>query len=140
MSDDPCIRHPGLEIRRSPLHGLGVFTAEPIPAGHIIEQSPCLPLEQGWEKMPTVLNHYLFAWPYEGDGRAVGFGIASLFNHGQPPNVTWATLTKTQRLEFRAARDIQPGEELLIDYGPEFWQNARKYPTLGDQEQRSIHP
>ncbi len=119
---------------------MGVFASGPISAGELIEQCHALPLERNWQRIDTVLNHYLFAWPYDGDGRALAFGIASVFNHGDAPNVTWRTLVQAQRIDFRALRDIAAGEELLIDYGAEYWQQATRYSHPTSAPQRSILP
>lgn len=131
-------RHPAVQVRPSSIHGLGVFATALIPAGTVIEVAPCLPLEQGWEKLPTILNHYLFAWPFDGTGRAVGFGWASMFNHSPTPNVGWQTHTDRKCLEFFSLQEIEADQELLIDYGEEYWDLVAGQADVADPTQISI--
>ncbi len=119
---------------------MGVFAGQAISAGTIIEQCHALPIEQGWERIDTVLNHYLFAWPWDGDGRAVVFGLASVFNHGRPPNAAWKTVLESTRVDFYTLCDVMAGKELLIDYGDEYWQQAAVYSPPQGATERSILP
>ena len=65
-------------------------------------------------------------WTVDGAGRA---GDVSAFspchiNHGRPgrANVARVTRRRERRVDLYAARDIAPGEELLLDYGRLYWQ------------------
>lgn len=122
-----CLQGP-VEVRYSQLDRFGVFATANIPTGSILHEAPVLVLERGWETVPTVLNHYLFAWPKDGDGRAIGFGIASLLNHSSQPNATWETDPLREVLIFFALRAIAQGEEVLVDYGADYWPNHDQYP------------
>ncbi len=114
-------------VAQSPVHGFGVFARAAIAAGETIEECPCLVLEPGWEKYTTVLNCYLFAWPKEGDGRAMVFGFGSIYNHAAPANVDWRFDVEKRVATFFATRDIVPGEELFIDYSWEYWDVHDRY-------------
>jgi SET domain-containing protein len=131
---------PGSKVVIAPsrVHGLGVFAIEPIRKGEVIEECPCLPLERGYEHLPSVINHYLYEWPYGGDGRAVVWGSASIFNHAPSPNANWQTLDDPPRCVFRATRDIGAGEEVFIDYGDEYWQRHDDYPGIAGAPARNL--
>lgn len=131
MKHTSCIKT-NLEVRFSPIDRFGVFAGEVIAQGTIIEESPCLVLERDWEKMNTVLNHYLFAWPKDGDGRAVVFGNASLLNHSPNPNVDWETDEAREVVVFKALRDIAQGEEILVDYTQDYWKVHDQYNQRSD--------
>jgi hypothetical protein len=87
------------------------------------------------------IEGYCYEWPLGGDGRALALGEASFLNHGPSvrdghgsnngsaarANLTWETDETRGRIRFRATRDIEVGEELLIDYGNEYrWKEPPK--------------
>lgn len=130
--------HTKILIARSPVHGFGVFAACRIDADEIIDECPCLPLEQGYEGLPSVINHYLYAWPREGDGRAAVWGSASIFNHSSSPSATWETMDDPPRCVFRATREIAAGEEIFIDYGSDYWERHDAYPPIDGAPGRAL--
>ncbi len=138
MTNAALESNPKVVIAPSPVHGLGVFATEPIAVGELIEECPCLPLEQGFERLSSVINHYLYEWPFDGDGRAVVWGSASIFNHSTRPNASWQTLDGPPRYVFRANREIEAGEEIFIDYGKDYWQHHDGYPSIDDAPSRSL--
>jgi uncharacterized protein len=106
-----------LRIGRSPIHRLGVFALEDIPAGHrVIEytgrrlsQIQAGKLKQGEEEyVITGSSGQLI------DGSAGGSG-AELINHSCDPNLTW--WSRKGRIFFFSRRPIAAGEELTIYYG-----------------------
>ncbi len=124
------VRGEKIEVRASPIHGYGVFARTRIARGEIIQESPCLPLEDEYVDMDGVLGGYVYEWPLGGDGVAVVFGMGSVFNHGARPNVGWSTMVEERFVRFVATRDIEQDEELLIDYGSEYWEKHGGTPTL----------
>lgn len=109
-----CFR---LSIRPSRIHRWGVFAEEFIPKGRKI-------IEYTGEKISRVETarrarsrryNYLFTldsyWTVDG---SVGGSGAEFINHCCEPNCV-ARIVKGHILYF-AARDIQPGEELTVDY------------------------
>lgn len=52
---------------------------------------------------------------------ALALGLGSLFNHSDPPNVSFILDTSTDSIRFVTARDIELGEELCIFYGHKLW-------------------
>ena len=62
--------------------------------------------------------------------QAVALGLGSLFNHSTlEQNVAWSKDLASQCIIYRALRDIKAGEELCINYGRLWFDNA-------DDEQR----
>ncbi|MCS7042609.1 MAG: SET domain-containing protein-lysine N-methyltransferase [Bryobacteraceae bacterium] len=109
-----CFR---LSIRPSRIHRWGVFAEEFIPKGRKI-------IEYTGEKISRVETarrarsrryNYLFTldsyWTIDG---SVGGSGAEYINHCCEPNCV-ARIVRGHILYF-AARDIQPGEELTVDY------------------------
>jgi len=47
--------------------------------------------------------------------------LGSLFNHSDPPNVTYSLDIKNDCIRYTTSRDIREGEELCIFYGHSLW-------------------
>ena len=95
--------------------GRGVFARKPIAKGTVIECVPVLliPIKDlvAGKKNPF-LNTYLYVW--DDDHFAISLGYGSLYNHSYEPNAKY--LFGKLRLTYRAARDIETGEEITINY------------------------
>ena len=110
-------RRPGLFIAASPGRGRGVFTAEPIARGEVIEVCPALVLPpEDFERIHgSHLHDYYFLW--EGEGvTALALGYGSLYNHAEPNNADYEMDFDAATITVRAVRDIAAGEEVCIDY------------------------
>jgi SET domain-containing protein len=105
-----------IEVKRVRGKGRGVFARRAIRKGEVIEKVPMLVLtteefEDGLAG--TSLAHYCFAW---GEGKAaLALGYGSLYNHSYRPNARYDDVGP-QTKEFRALRDIAPGEEITVNY------------------------
>ena len=110
-----------LEVRRSPIQGLGAFAASPIREGtRIIEYTGerISPAEADRRYDDDASEHprvLLFSV----DSRTVidagvGGNEAQFINHSCEPNC--AAVTEKRRVYIEALRDIRRGEELLYDY------------------------
>lgn len=108
-------RCPSLEIRRSGLHGWGVFAAKKISSGDVLEEVPFQRL--GMDSM--ALESVRYYWPRNEpwEGMAVPAGFAMLYNHSEDANADWETVEEDLLFRFFAIRDIRVDEEILIDYG-----------------------
>ncbi len=113
--------------KRLPGRGRGVLARAAIAKGEIVEVSPVLPLALKDSECPG-LNDYSLAWGEDVPGGlggekecAVGLGYLSLYNHAQPPNVTFDHRYDAEEIAVTALRDIDAGEELTIDYGVPLW-------------------
>jgi len=124
-----------VEIKKSTVHGLGVFALEAIEKYEIFECAPviifhpsCFDNHKSWSKDvgyddvitggQHILEDYVFAW--KGGMCALGLGWASIYNHSNDDaNASYrmqASDTDDSRIEFYAKRDIQTGEEIFIHY------------------------
>jgi SET domain-containing protein len=114
-------RLPLLEVRRSNIHGTGVFALRHIAKGaRIIEYTgdrvSHREADQRYADRPLEDNHtFLFIV----DGRTVidagvGGNEARFINHSCAPNCE--TAIEDRRVFIYALRDIAPGEELHYDY------------------------
>lgn len=106
--------------------GLGVFAAEPLPAGHRFDPQPVFELDPA-DIEPierTRFRHHYFAHP-ERDGEGViVLGWLTLCNHGRPPALEldwrhdplagWSVVPRTTGA-------LAAGAELTIDYNCPLW-------------------
>jgi uncharacterized protein len=125
----PCwgaVAWPKLELRGVGGKGRGVFAAAPIAAGELLEIAPTGELDRGETDtmLDTAFDDYYFAHPGDPEGGLLVFGLASLINHADRPNVE----TRARRaegvgwmVELRALSAIAPGEELTRRYSCEVW-------------------
>jgi hypothetical protein len=116
--ESDCWLHPGIEVRRSPISGDGLFAKAPIPAGTAVSRlggrlvtgqelaalfTAGRPPEHGYVDAITVTDTVHLVLP---PGRPNGKG-----NHSCDPNLWWAA-----PYTLVARRAIAAGEELTNDY------------------------
>ena len=112
---------PLLEVRDSPLHGLGVFAARRIPKGtrvieYLGERVSHAEADRRYEYKDADDAHtFLFIV----DARTVidagvGGNEARFVNHSCDPNCE--SVIENRRVFIEAIRRIEPGEELTYDY------------------------
>ena len=116
---------PKIVRKRSKLHGWGVFAAEPINKNKIIIDyaGELITNKVSDKREDTYLNEgciWVFRvnrnWSRDGD---VGGNDARFINHSCTPNCYSAVDTKRRRIWIRAAKRIEPGDELTYDYNTE---------------------
>jgi uncharacterized protein len=113
-------RFPRIVRRKSKLHGFGVFALEPINKnkrivdydGELIDHKESLKRETKYLKQGCI-------WCFTVNRRwvrdaNVGGNVARFINHSCQPNCYSQVVGRT--IWIRAARNIQPGEELTYDY------------------------
>jgi len=117
------LEYPALCLRQTATRGLGVFALRPFRQGETVERAPVIVVpEPQWEFLNrTSLEHYYYAWDTGMD--AIVFGFGSFYNHADAPNVAHVRRHAEQVMEYIAARDIEPGDELTIRYGCPLWFN-----------------
>ena len=113
-------------IKKSSVHGWGVFALEDIEIGDLIEECLYVPIETYNEE--DIITHYSFPYPRVfGEIKdsnkkihkliqVVVLGYGSLYNHSLTPNVDYITNTELGVFEFISFKKITKGEELLIKY------------------------
>lgn len=108
-----------IEVRRSPGRGRGVFARKFISAGTILERVPVIVFpatEIEASEGHTAMYHYCFEWGKKTVALALGYG--SIYNHSYSPNARYDDVAQ-QIKEYSAIEDIQPGEEITINYNGE---------------------
>lgn len=108
-------------VRRSPIHGLGVFALRSIPKGaHIVEYKGQLISDAEADRRYSRMHeHSPHTMLFSVDGGMVidatrGGNSARWINHSCAPNCEIEE--KNQRVFIKARRNIQSGEELAYDY------------------------
>ena len=109
------------EIRPSPIHGLGAFATEPIPAGtRLIEYAgERLTPAQADQRYPDDdgVPHHTLLFAIDDDlviDAAVGGNEARFINHSCAPNCD--AVVDDDRIWIETIRDVVRGEELAYDY------------------------
>lgn len=121
MNSRPFRLRESVSIRRSGIHGRGVFARKLIPeATRIVEyrgeRISTAEADARYPDDPTVPYHtFLFAldddWVVDA---AYGGNLARWVNHSCDPNCE--VVIEDGRLYIESLRDIVPGEELVYDY------------------------
>ncbi|MFM1987428.1 MAG: hypothetical protein RJA99_385 [Pseudomonadota bacterium] len=118
-----CIDSPDLCIRDTgTAKGKGVFSRRRFAEGEVVEVAPVLVLKTGYDTLPALLKTYVFDWTAltgvpRSQGVALGYG--SMYNHDNPANLRYVADARRGVMRYIAARDIEPGEELTINYNAE---------------------
>lgn len=96
--------------------GVGVFAAQNIPKGELIERVPVLliPAKFNHDILNVDIGNYMFEWWNNDMALALGYG--SLYNHSYAPNAYYELYYKDNKIEFFALNDISQGEEILVNY------------------------
>ncbi len=97
-----------IEVRESRIHGRGIFARKRLREGQRIGR---------FEGDVTKRNGTYVLWLIGEDGSEIGIrgqNLLRYLNHGETPNAEFL------EEELYIIRNVQPGSELLIDYG-EAW-------------------
>jgi hypothetical protein len=118
--------HSGVAVRPCEW-GYGVFADELILAGSIIEECHYLKMLDKHCRQPP-LDDYVFQIKWdesearpEGDWSAIILGYGMIYNHSREPNAAYYRSQERNLYTYYALRDIQPGEQILINYGENWW-------------------
>ena len=113
---DPNIR----DVRMGALdrRGRAMFACRKFLKGELIERAPVIPInEKQWPNAEkTILSDYAFDWGKDDEHAAIALGYVSIYNHSYSPNAQLEELLDELMMEVVAIRDIQPGEEITINY------------------------
>ena len=104
--------HPHIEVKKSNIHGLGVFCFKDILFGEVIEKSHYIISKEPIRD--SVLNRYAFPYPKNGDKTSIVFGYGSIYNHSLHPNIEY--YYDGDMIVFKSLRRIMEGEELVHNY------------------------
>lgn len=108
----PLTHSPLVEVRHIKGKGRGVFAKTFIPARTVVERVPVIVLPAE-DVEACELASYAFVWT--GTKVAIALGYGSLYNHSYTPNARYDDVGRRTK-QFTAIRDIQPGEEITVNY------------------------
>ncbi len=119
----PASRGRRLQVRRSGVHGKGVYALRPIAAGEtLIEYTgEIIDWPEALRRHPHDPDdpHHTFYFSLDDGSHVIdasfGGNASRWINHACDPNCE--ADEEQGRVFIRALRDIQPGEELFYDYG-----------------------
>lgn len=111
--------HDNLYIDASPKGGYGVYTSEFIPNGTEVEVAKILKLEP-YDRDNWGVELAKYDYNYDVNSTFIVFGFGSLYNHNTDYNVDYS-LGDDELMHYKARCDIQPGEELFVNYGDEYF-------------------
>jgi SET domain-containing protein len=114
---------PSIRVGRG-RRGRGVFAARAFREGEVIETVPAIAVPE--EDVIGAVRDYAFS-SSRPDRLILMLGYGMLYNHSDKPNV-FHRIAGRLTIEFVALRDIEEGEELVHDYGPEYWEDRGKTP------------
>jgi uncharacterized protein len=113
----------GLTVKRGP-HGRGVYATRRFAKGEVVERCPTVEVPDS--EVSGRLGDYAYMSVKEGDVLLVlGFGM--LYNHSEDPNVEYVQ-EEPSMIDFVALRTVEPGDELTIHYGDDWWETRGLMP------------
>ena len=115
-----------LSVRKSSIHGWGVFAKEFIAANELLEEVSFIQCSPSTEE----LRRYVFGWPTNENAEfsVIAFGNASLYNSANAKgqnNATYYPSLERRLLVFQATKPIQANQEILTYYGDPYWNYQR---------------
>jgi uncharacterized protein len=98
--------------------GRAMFANRKLLKGELIERAPVIPINQKqWPSAEkTILSDYAFDWGEDDEHAAIALGYVSIYNHSYAPNAQLEELLDELMMEVVAIRNIEPGEEITINY------------------------
>lgn len=112
------LKQAALGVKKSSIQGYGVFALEGIKAGEVIEECYALIREN-----MSDLKDIVFQVKDESNTSAVVLGYGSIYNHSPTANADFILDPDKSIFRFTALRDIQPGEEVFVNYGKDWFGN-----------------
>ena len=118
------IINPKIEVGKSSIHGYGVFANADIKIGETLEECHFISIpgfslskEDKAFLFKNDLGKYMFRFPRNTMQEiAWVLGVGSIYNSSPKPNADWETNEKRRLFIFRSIKNIQKGEEILINY------------------------
>jgi len=103
-----------LIVKRSSLHGYGVFANKRIKKGEKIEECYIIVTNGGDKGLDD------FYFDVKGKyGIFTGFGI--IYNHSDDPNADYIINAKNRLVTIKAVRTILKNEEIFVSYGDDWF-------------------
>ncbi len=111
---------PSLFIAQTDSKGRGVFTADPLQMGTIVEIAPVIVLKASDRALldQTLLHDYIFEW--ENEKCCMALGYVPIYNHAPTSNCDYEMDFEHAIIRIKTVCDIHAGEELTINYNGEW--------------------
>lgn len=118
-----------IEVRKSRIHGWGVFATEKIVKEEVIEECPFIIIDGVNDRnfMDYSFNYPAGNFIVDKTKFAMCFGYGSLYNHSDNNNAYWTSYDKRGTYVFYATKDIEKDEEITVFYGGEDYWNSRSH-------------
>ncbi len=118
---------PILFIAPTDSKGRGVFTAEAVLYGTIVEIAPVIVMTNKDRELldQTLLHDYIFEWGGEQQQCCMALGYVSVYNHSYNANCEYEMDYANELMQIKAVKDIKAGEELCINYNGD-WNDSKK--------------
>ena len=98
-------------VGSSQIHGLGLIARQHIASGEIVDESPVLLTTSS---VPRAFEAHVYRLRDRRAAMPCGDGVFT--NHGADPNAAPRVDLRRKVMVLVALRDIEPGEEVTIDY------------------------
>ena len=117
-----------IEIKKSPIHGYGVFAKENIKKDEILEECHFISFPYNEEftsfYQSNNMARYVFIFPRfkkhnvkkENLEFALPLGAGCVYNSSPNANADWETDKKRRLFIFKSIKNIQKGEEICTNY------------------------
>lgn len=121
-------------VRKSPVHGLGVFATADIETGELVERCPMIPLEfRSKYHKDAKLFEYLYLcseqiaeYAQNGVTMCMVLGYGMIYNHQDKPNANWNFNWSQNYADLIAQRAIVKGDEIFTYYGQYYFNTRTK--------------
>lgn len=109
---------PSLDVVPVRGKGRGLVAGRRFVRGEVVDAAPVVVIPaREWELIQsTVVGRFCFGWNDDTGSVAVALSRVSLLNHSYTPNVAAEKHLRRRVIVFVALRDIEPGEELTLNY------------------------
>ncbi len=119
-----------IEVRKSDIHGFGVFAKKEIKSGELLEECHYIQITKEASK-DVYIRKYFYHWPRHREAKvfALVFGNGSIYNSSSSKkemNADWKCDENQNLYIFKAVKDIPADTEILIYYGEHYWNKNLK--------------
>lgn len=116
-----------IELRKSSIHGWGVFAKDDINSNEVLEEIPFLILPINKGDMSSLFIDYRFNFPSSNwKYQVIPMGFACFYNHSDTPNAGWYTDEVNEIFIFKTNNFIKKDEEIFTYYGDvNYWNDGR---------------
>jgi len=106
-----------LEVRRSIIHGWGVFAKEPIEMGELLQECHGLIISgEDYEKSKTISGIACNSFRVSENLYMIPYGFGAIYNSHSNQNIIATFDTKSCIMSFYALKEIRENQELFLDY------------------------